>query len=80
MLASSLALRLDYVWKSEFELLAADVGSLNDLPRAQRLVEEGRAALREDQIDALKSVVRKLWELSPVERETRLKSFNSGVR
>ncbi len=80
LLASSLALRLDYVWRSEFELLAADVGSLNDLPRAQRLVEEGRAALREDRMDALKAVVRKLWELSPVERETRLKSFNSGVR
>ncbi|MGC4119395.1 MAG: Hsp70 family protein [Myxococcales bacterium] len=62
LLASSLALRLDYVWKSEFEILAADVGSLSDLPRAQRLVEEGRAALREDRMDSLKSVVRKLWD------------------
>ncbi|MBI5545256.1 MAG: Hsp70 family protein [Deltaproteobacteria bacterium] len=80
LLSSRLALRQDWVWRSEFETLAADVGSLNDLPRAQELVEKGRRALSEDRMDELKALVRKLWELSPVEREERLKSFNSGLR
>jgi len=80
MLASRLALRQDWVWKAEFEVLASDVGSLTDLPRAQQLVDEGRQALRDENMDKLKSVVRKLGELSPIEREERLKSFNSGVR
>ena len=80
MLASRLALRQDWVWKAEFDVLASDVGSLNDLPRAKQLVEEGRQALRDDDMGKLKAVVRKLGELSPVEREERLKSFNSCVR
>jgi molecular chaperone DnaK len=79
-LGSAIALKQDWVWRAEFDLLAADVGSLADLPRAQRLVEEGRQALREDKLEVLRGVVRRLWELSPVEREERLKSFNSGVR
>jgi molecular chaperone DnaK len=80
VLGSNLALRQDWVWTGEFEQLAAEASSFTDLPRARQLVEEGRKALREDNLGDLKAIVRRLWDLSPVERETRLKSFNSGVR
>ena len=80
ILGSNIALRQDWVWRAEFETLASDASSFTDLPRARALVDEGRKALREDDLSGLKSVVHKLWDLSPVEREQRLKSFESGVR
>jgi molecular chaperone DnaK len=56
------------------------VAKARDLPRAQRLVAEGKAAVDRGDLDALKKAVRALWELMPEDAEARQRAFESGVR
>ena len=69
----------DY-WRFQLDWVASDVARARDLPRAQRLVAEGKAALEAGNLEALKRTVRLLWELMPEDAEARAKAFESGVR
>ena len=51
-----------------------------NLPRAQKLVTEGRAAIATSNTDELRRVVKALWQLLPEDSEARKKGFDSGVR
>ncbi len=79
-LASAARARDPDHWRFQLEYAAADVGTCRDLPRAQRLVAEGKAALERGDLEALKKAVRGLWELMPEDAEARMKAFESGVR
>lgn len=80
MLSHNLSFRQDWVWRAEFEALAADVSGFTNLPKARELVERGRGAARDEKVDELKGIVRALWALSPVDATVRARSHNSGVR
>jgi molecular chaperone DnaK len=51
-----------------------------DLPRAQKLVKEGKAALERNDTEELRRVVKALWQLLPDDSEARKRGFDSGVR
>jgi hypothetical protein len=76
--ASSLALRLDYVWRSEFERSPPTSAASTTCP-APTAVEERPRALREDRMDPSMR-----WSASSGSSAGRardaVKSFNSGVR
>ena len=67
-------------WQWYFEDAASELSTMRDLPRAQRLVGEGKAALERDDTDELRRVVKALWQLLPENSEARKKGFDSGVR
>jgi molecular chaperone DnaK len=67
-------------WELYFEDAASEVASMRDLPRAQRLINEGRAALDRSDTNELRRVVKALWQLLPEDSEARKKGFDSGVR
>ncbi|MCA9676300.1 MAG: Hsp70 family protein, partial [Myxococcales bacterium] len=67
-------------WQMHLEWAASDLGKCRDLPRAQRLVADGKAALERADVEALKRAVRGLWELLPDDPEARQRAFESGVR
>ncbi len=69
----------DY-WRDRFEHAASEMSTCRDLPRAQRLVTEGRAAVERGDVEAIKRATRGLWELMPEDAEARAKAFESGVR
>jgi molecular chaperone DnaK len=69
----------DY-WRFQFEYAASDIASTRDLPKAQRLVADGKAALERGDLEALKRAVKGIWELMPEDAEARAKAFESGVR
>ena len=79
-LASAARARDPEYWRHQLEWLSSDVAQSRDLPRAQRLVAEGKGALEQGDLDALKRVVRALWDLMPEDAEARQKAFESGVR
>ncbi len=79
-LASAARARDPDHWRFQLEYAAADVGTCRDLPRAQRLVAEGKAALERGDLEALRRSVRGLWELMPEDAEARKKAYESGVR
>jgi molecular chaperone DnaK len=67
-------------WRFHLEYAASDVARSRDLPRAQKLVADGKAALERGDLDALKRSVRALWDLMPEDAEARKRAFESGVR
>ncbi|HLT35255.1 MAG TPA: hypothetical protein VK034_03195, partial [Enhygromyxa sp.] len=67
-------------WEYLFEDAASKADSATDLPLAQTLVREGRAALGRDDNQALRRVTERLWRLLPADVQTRRQSFDSGVR
>ena len=67
-------------WEYLFEDAASKADSATDLPLAQTLVREGRAALARDDNQALRRVTERLWRLLPADVQTRRQSFDSGVR
>ncbi len=69
----------DY-WRDRYEMAASDVSTCRDLPRAQRLVVEGRAAVERGDLEGIKRATRGLWELMPEDAEARARAFESGVR
>ncbi|MGN6106177.1 MAG: Hsp70 family protein [Kofleriaceae bacterium] len=67
-------------WEGYFEDAASEMASMRDLPRAQRLVGEGKRALERGDLEELRRVVKALWQLLPEDSEARKKGFDSGVR
>ncbi|HEY5937301.1 MAG TPA: Hsp70 family protein [Kofleriaceae bacterium] len=72
--------RTPEAWQYYFEDAASEMGSMRDLPRANRLVEDGKAAIARGDTDELRRVVKALWQLLPESSEARKKGFDSGVR
>lgn len=79
-LAAGAYQRTDEAWENYFTDAASEVGSASDLPRAQRLVTEGHAALARRDTQELRRVVKALWQLLPEDSESRKRGFDSGVR
>jgi molecular chaperone DnaK len=67
-------------WRLEFEAAASDTSRATDLPRAQQLVGDGRAAIEEGDRDKLRRVVQDLWRLLPDDPSDRLAGHASGIR
>jgi molecular chaperone DnaK len=67
-------------WEAYLEDAASEIASMSDLPRARRLVDDGRAAVTAGEVEKLRGIVRQLWGLLPVDAQARRKSFDSGVR
>jgi molecular chaperone DnaK len=72
--------RTPEAWEWYFEDAASEVSKCRDLPRAQRLVTEGKAAIARGDNSELRRVVKALWQLLPENSEARKKGFDSGVR
>jgi molecular chaperone DnaK len=68
------------VWEQELEAAAADLSRCSDLPRAQRLVADGRQAQARGDAAALREAVQGLWNLMPADEQARRRSFDSGVQ
>jgi molecular chaperone DnaK len=77
--ASALA-RDPEIWNHRLDELASSLHEATDLPRAQRLVTEGRAAAAAGDAAGVRRAVKALWDLMPVDHATRTQSFDSGVR
>lgn len=67
-------------WQWMFDSAASEIGAATDLPRAEALVKEGRAAIARDDMAALRAIVEKLWRLLPADVQARRLGFDSGVR
>jgi molecular chaperone DnaK len=72
--------RTPEAWEWYFESAASEVGTARDLPRAHKLVAEGKVALERNDIEELRRVVKALWNLLPEDSEARKRGFDSGVR
>ena len=72
--------RTSEAWEFYFEDAASEVGSMKDLPRAHKLIIEGKAARDRGDTEELRRVVKALWQLLPEDSEARKKGFDSGVR
>src|SRR6185436_10724600 len=55
--------RTPEAWELYFEDVASEVSTMRDLPRAQRLVEEGKAAVAAQNTEELRRIVKQLWQL-----------------
>ncbi len=67
-------------WEWMFQSAASEVDRATDLPKAQLLVQRGRAALERRDTQELRGIVKDLWRLLPADAESRKLSFDSGVR
>ncbi len=67
-------------WEFYLENAASEIAGASDLPRAQRLVAEGKAAAARGDTEELKRIVKQLWSLLPLDAADRRKGFDSGVR
>jgi molecular chaperone DnaK len=72
--------RTPEAWELYFEDVASEVSTMRDLPRAQRLVEEGKSAIASHNTDELRRIVKSLWQLLPEDSAARKKGFDSGIR
>jgi molecular chaperone DnaK len=72
--------RTPEAWELYFEDVASEMSTMRDLPRAQRLVEEGKTAIANHNTDELRRVVKALWQLLPEDSAARKKGFDSGIR
>ena len=72
--------RTSEAWEWYFDDAASEISKARDLPRAQRLVTEGKAARERGDTEELRRVVKALWQLLPDSSEARKRSFDSGVR
>jgi molecular chaperone DnaK len=79
-LSSAAFNRTPEAWEWYFDDAASEVSKCRDLPRAQRLVTEGKAARDRGDNEELRRVVKALWQLLPETSEARKKGFDSGVR
>jgi molecular chaperone DnaK len=79
-LATAAYQRNPEAWAHYFDDAASDIGTSTDLPKAEALVKDGRAAIDRGDTDALKRIVRALWDLQPLDVAARRMSFDSGVR
>lgn len=67
-------------WQWVFEGAASEIGSATDLVAAQKLVDQGRAAIARGDTAGLRPIVEQLWRLLPVDVQTRRLGFDSGIR
>lgn len=72
--------RTPEAWELYFEDAASEISRCTDLPKANRLVTEGKAALDRGDTTELRRVVKALWALLPEDSEARRKAYDSGVR
>jgi molecular chaperone DnaK len=79
-LSSAAFNRTNEAWEWHFENAASELAAMKDLPRARKLVDDGRVAIKASDNDALRRIVRQLWALLPEDNEARKKGFDSGVR
>jgi len=67
-------------WQWEFESAASDVSSMTDLPKAEKLVSDGRAALTRGDSATIKRITEQLWRLMPADAQTRKLGHDSSLR
>jgi molecular chaperone DnaK len=79
-LSSAAFNRTPEAWEWYFEDAASEVSRARDLPRANRLVAEGKVAIDRGDTEELRRVVKALWQLLPEDSEARKRGFDSGVR
>jgi molecular chaperone DnaK len=79
-LSSAAFNRTPEAWEWYFEDAASEVSRSTDLPRAQKLVAEGKVAVDRGDTESLRKVVKALWNLLPEDSEARKRGFDSGVR
>ncbi len=72
--------RTTEAWEYYFEDAASEISKMRDLPKAQKLVTEGKAAQARGDTGELRRIVNALWQLLPEDSEARKKGFDSGVR
>jgi molecular chaperone DnaK len=72
--------RTPEAWEQYFEDAASELGSMRDLPKANKLVADGRIAMERGDTEELRRVVKALWQLLPEDSEARKRGFDSGVR
>jgi molecular chaperone DnaK len=72
--------RTSEAWEWYFESAASEVGNARDLPRAHKLVAQGKVAVESGDTEELRRVVKALWNLLPDDSESRKRGFDSGVR
>jgi len=72
--------RTTEAWEYYFEDAASEISKMKDLPKAQKLVTDGKAAQARGDTAELRRVVNALWQLLPEDSEARKKGFDSGVR
>jgi molecular chaperone DnaK len=79
-LSSAAYNRTAEAWEWYFESAASEVSRATDLPRAHKLVNEGKQAVDRGDTESLRKVVKALWNLLPEDSESRKRGFDSGVR
>ncbi|MEO8549660.1 MAG: Hsp70 family protein [Kofleriaceae bacterium] len=79
-LSSAAFNRTTEAWEWYFESAASEVSRATDLPRAHKLVTEGKQAVDRGDTESLRKVVKQLWNLLPEDSESRKRGFDSGVR
>ncbi|MEL6759515.1 MAG: Hsp70 family protein [Myxococcota bacterium] len=67
-------------WPDEFEHARSRIDLANDLPAAQRLIQQGETHLESGDTAKLKLVVHQLWDLLPPGERERRDTHGSGVR
>ncbi|HEY4055464.1 MAG TPA: hypothetical protein VGM39_02610, partial [Kofleriaceae bacterium] len=72
--------RTTEAWEYYFSDAASEVSRAKDLPRAQKLVQDGKAAMARGDNEELRRIVKALWNLLPEDSDARKKGFDSGVR
>ena len=72
--------RTSEAWEWYFEDAASEVSRARDLPKANKLVAEGKVAIDRGDTEELRRVVKALWQLLPEDSEARKRGFDSGVR
>jgi molecular chaperone DnaK len=79
-LSSAAYNRTPEAWEGYFEDAASEISRARDLPKANKLVSEGRVAMDRGDTMELRRVVKALWQLLPEDAESRKRGFDSGVR
>jgi len=79
-LSSAAFNRTPEAWEWYFEDASSEISKSRDLPRAHKLVAEGKKALEAGDTEELRRVVKALWNLLPEDSEARKRGFDSGVR
>lgn len=79
-LHSQILVSIPAFWVGCFRRLENDGGNFSEPNAAERLFERGRSFLRENNVDGLQDVVRKLWNLLPKEQaEQQQRGFGSNI-
>jgi molecular chaperone DnaK len=79
-LSSAAFNRTPEAWESYFEDAASEISRSSDLPKANKLVADGRKAMASGDTTDLRRIVKALWQLLPEDSEARKRGFDSGVR